>query len=202
LFASQRCGCALLGLDFQSRRVKTSRKIKACFGWPIVIECFELARTLGPGGYLVIFEPGTNMAAWLFTILRNLFRSEYRKRRREVEDPDGFYAELLTSLPDQSSHLESDEFRRALELLPTDQRESLILIGVSPTRKPRKSVAAPLAPSKAGSTAPATDWRRSPRSRAPIISAPIKRPARWRDKPPVPGDGRNRRSCLISIRNA
>src|ERR1700730_9068813 len=77
------------------------------------------------------FEPGTNMSAWLFTILRNLFRSEYRKRRREVEDADGSYAESLTSLPDQSSHLELDEFRRALELLPTDPRESLILGGAS-----------------------------------------------------------------------
>jgi hypothetical protein len=46
------------------------------------------------------------MSAWLFTILRNLFRSEYRKRRREVEDAEGSYAESLTSLPDQSSHLE------------------------------------------------------------------------------------------------
>jgi RNA polymerase sigma-70 factor (ECF subfamily) len=77
------------------------------------------------------FEPGTNMSAWLFTILRNLFRSEYRKRRREVEDADGSYAQSLTSLPNQSSHLELDEFRKALELLPTDQRESLILVGAS-----------------------------------------------------------------------
>ena len=45
------------------------------------------------------FQPGTNMPAWLFTILRNLFRSEYRKRRREVEDADGRYAETLKSHP-------------------------------------------------------------------------------------------------------
>ena len=77
------------------------------------------------------FEPGTNMSAWLFTILRNLFRSEYRKRRREVEDTDGSYAESLTTLPEQNSRLEIDEFREALKLLPPEQRESLILVGAS-----------------------------------------------------------------------
>jgi RNA polymerase sigma-70 factor, ECF subfamily len=35
------------------------------------------------------FHPGSHMSAWLFAILRNLFRTEYRKRRREVEDADG-----------------------------------------------------------------------------------------------------------------
>ena len=56
------------------------------------------------------FQPGTNMSAWLFTILRNLFRSEYRKRRREVEDPEGNYAETLKSQPEQTGRVEFQEF--------------------------------------------------------------------------------------------
>ena len=71
------------------------------------------------------FEPGTNMPAWLFTILRNLFRSEYRKRRREVEDADGRYAETLKSHPEQTGRVEFEEFRTALAKLPSDQREAL-----------------------------------------------------------------------------
>lgn len=77
------------------------------------------------------FQPGTNMSAWLFTILRNHFRSEYRKRRREVEDADGHYAESLTSHPEQHGHLEMSEFRTALARLPDEQREALILVGAS-----------------------------------------------------------------------
>jgi RNA polymerase sigma-70 factor (ECF subfamily) len=77
------------------------------------------------------FEPGTNMSAWLFTILRNLFRSEYRKRRREVPDSDGVYAETLKTQPEQASRVEFEEFRAALNKLPTDQREALILVGAS-----------------------------------------------------------------------
>jgi RNA polymerase sigma-70 factor (ECF subfamily) len=71
------------------------------------------------------------MPAWLFTILRNLFRSEYRKRRREVEDADGRYAETLKSHPEQTGHVEFGEFRVALAKLPSDQREALILVGAS-----------------------------------------------------------------------
>ena len=77
------------------------------------------------------FEPGSNMPAWLFTILRNLFRSEYRKRRREVEDAEGTYAQTLKSQPEQSSRIEFQEFRAALAKLPPDQREALILVGAS-----------------------------------------------------------------------
>lgn len=77
------------------------------------------------------FQPGTNMSAWLFTILRNLFRSEYRKRRREVEDTDGKYADTLKSNPEQYSRVEFDEFLLALARLPPDQREALVLVGAS-----------------------------------------------------------------------
>jgi RNA polymerase sigma factor (sigma-70 family) len=41
------------------------------------------------------FQPGTNLSAWLVTTLRNRFLSQYRKRRREVEDIEGYYAERL-----------------------------------------------------------------------------------------------------------
>src|SRR6267154_5245069 len=77
------------------------------------------------------FEPGTNMSAWLFTILRNLFRSEYRKRRREVEDGDGRYADSLKSHPEQPGRIEFEELRTALAKLPPDQREAVILVGAS-----------------------------------------------------------------------
>ena len=71
------------------------------------------------------------MPAWLFTILRNLFRSEYRKRRREVEDADGRYADTLKTHPEQTGRVEFGEFRAALAKLPSDQREALILVGAS-----------------------------------------------------------------------
>ncbi|HZS65013.1 MAG TPA: sigma-70 family RNA polymerase sigma factor [Xanthobacteraceae bacterium] len=77
------------------------------------------------------FQPGTNMSAWLFTILRNHFRSEYRKRRREVEDTDGSYAETLKSHPEQEGRVGFGEFRTALAKLPQDQREALVLVGAS-----------------------------------------------------------------------
>jgi len=75
------------------------------------------------------FQRGTNLNAWLFTILRNLFHSEYRKRRREVADSDGSYASRLRTLPDQHARLDFQDFRTALAKLPPDQREALLLVG-------------------------------------------------------------------------
>jgi RNA polymerase sigma-70 factor (ECF subfamily) len=75
------------------------------------------------------FERGTNLNAWLFTILRNGFFSEHRKRVREVEDVDGTYASRLVTIPDQGAHLDFDDFRKALMKLSMDQREALLLVG-------------------------------------------------------------------------
>lgn len=77
------------------------------------------------------FEPGSNLAAWLFTILRNQFRSEYRKRKREVEDVDGHHVDSLTASPEQMGKVEFNELRAALTLLPPEQREALVLVGAS-----------------------------------------------------------------------
>jgi RNA polymerase sigma-70 factor (ECF subfamily) len=63
------------------------------------------------------FQPGSNMSAWLTTILRNLFVSEYRKRRYEVQDTDGLHFDSLIAPPEQHSRLEFDEFRGALDRL-------------------------------------------------------------------------------------
>jgi RNA polymerase sigma-70 factor, ECF subfamily len=77
------------------------------------------------------FTPGTNMPAWLVTILRNLFLEEFRKRRREVEDADGSYAASLKSAPEQHVRLEFKEFAGALANIPLAQREALLLVGAS-----------------------------------------------------------------------
>jgi RNA polymerase sigma-70 factor, ECF subfamily len=76
------------------------------------------------------FQAGTNLEAWLFTILRNQFFSNYRKQKWEVEDGDGSYAENQVALPDQVDRLEVQDMSAALAKLPRDQREAILLIAV------------------------------------------------------------------------
>jgi len=75
------------------------------------------------------FEPGTNLQAWMFTLMRNLFYSEYHRRRREVEDVDGLFAANLSTLPEQIGRVEFAELHSALMQLPAEQREAVLLIG-------------------------------------------------------------------------
>lgn len=77
------------------------------------------------------FEAGTNMRAWLFTILRNIYYSDQRKNRREESDQGGLLTAALAVKPDHDGVLHFRDFLRAFDKLPDEQREVLILVGAS-----------------------------------------------------------------------
>jgi RNA polymerase sigma-70 factor (ECF subfamily) len=77
------------------------------------------------------FTLGTNINAWLFTILRNLFYSQMRKRGREVQDVDGAFSGRVGVAPSHNGRMDLADFRRALDQLPPDQREAILLIGAA-----------------------------------------------------------------------
>lgn len=75
------------------------------------------------------FKPGTNMRAWLFTILRNTYYSHHRKARREVADIDNEMSNGLARKPDHDGRLQMRDFNVAFKMLTDEQREALVLIG-------------------------------------------------------------------------
>ncbi|NUB45783.1 RNA polymerase sigma factor [Fertoebacter nigrum] len=77
------------------------------------------------------FQTGTNLRAWLFTILRNTFYSDKRKHRREVPDPEGIHAGALFVKPDHDGRMAFAEFSKAFDKLTPEHREVLILVGAS-----------------------------------------------------------------------
>lgn len=77
------------------------------------------------------FQMGSNLRAWLFTILRNTFYSGLRKHKREVSDPDGLYAATLVSLPDHDGRLAMTAFLGAFAQLSPEHREIVTLVGVA-----------------------------------------------------------------------
>ncbi|MEZ5797531.1 MAG: RNA polymerase sigma factor [Paracoccaceae bacterium] len=77
------------------------------------------------------FTPGTDLRAWMFTILRNLFYSARRKAVREVADPDGLHAASLSVRPAHDGRLAFADFRAAFDQLSAEHREVLILVGAS-----------------------------------------------------------------------
>ena len=74
------------------------------------------------------FQEGTNLKAWLFTILRNTYFSELRHLKREMEDADGIHAGRAAVHPAQHGHMDMCDLQDALKLLQDDQREALVLI--------------------------------------------------------------------------
>lgn len=77
------------------------------------------------------FEPGSNLRAWLFTILRNNYYSQLRKTKREVEDADGKLAARLATRPEQNGSVDLEDFKAAFMQLAPDHREVLTLVGAS-----------------------------------------------------------------------
>ncbi|MEM6760928.1 MAG: RNA polymerase sigma factor [Pseudomonadota bacterium] len=80
-------------------------------------------------GNIASYQPGTNMRAWLFTILRNTYYSHHRKHKREVEDTEGALQASLAQKPDHDGRLQLRDFQEAFDQLPEEQREALILVG-------------------------------------------------------------------------
>lgn len=75
------------------------------------------------------FDRGTNLKAWLFTILRNTYFSEHRKRRYRIGYRESLDASSQWRHPEQEGHLAMQDFLAALAKLPPDQREALLLVG-------------------------------------------------------------------------
>ena len=75
------------------------------------------------------FEAGTNIRAWTFIILRNLFLSQIRRNRFRGEWDDVTADRVLSAPAAQDKHVELSDLYRAMQQLPDAQREALILIG-------------------------------------------------------------------------
>jgi len=77
------------------------------------------------------FTPGTNLKAWLFTIVRNEHYSQLRRRKFEVHGIDTDLLPEPSVPPDHDGKLELRDLNRALSALSPGQRTALILVSAS-----------------------------------------------------------------------
>ena len=77
------------------------------------------------------FQPGTNLKAWLKTILRNSYINEKRSEKRQAQYAACFAGETAMTRGEQDGHQEMRDCERALALLSEPQREALMLVGAN-----------------------------------------------------------------------
>jgi RNA polymerase sigma-70 factor, ECF subfamily len=77
------------------------------------------------------FQRGTNFKAWCFVILRNSFSSAMRREKFSGDWDDSVAERMLSVSASQMNGLHLQDLQRALQELPTDQREAVLLIGAS-----------------------------------------------------------------------
>jgi len=77
------------------------------------------------------YTPGTNMRAWLFTIMRNRFYNQIVKRKRERPAAADCASSVPISQPSQYWHIRGRELEAALLELPRQYREAVMLVLVT-----------------------------------------------------------------------
>lgn len=109
--------------------------------WALRTRLTSFARTLSPHDHEDLvqdalvrawfardsFTPGTNLIGWVSTILRNVFFSRFRKKKREVELPEDDSIERLSRIsPSQEDAVYLREILEYLEYLPVEQQRALL----------------------------------------------------------------------------
>ena len=98
--------------------------------WALVQDC--LTRALGK---IHLWQEGTDLRAWLFTILHNQYVNQVRRSVREGAAVGLSETEpLLTRAPHQGRSLELRDLQRAMAKLPEEQRSVILLVGLEGMR--------------------------------------------------------------------